>query len=80
MSKSRIMELFATNVRKCLTAYGWTARDLSDATGIHQPNISRILHGKERVTIDRANVIAEALEVPLSELLSETFQIRAMSA
>ena len=74
------MDTFARNIRKCLRAYGWTANDLVVATGMHQPNISRILNCKEGVTLTRAAKIAAALEVDLSDLLSENFEIDAITA
>jgi transcriptional regulator with XRE-family HTH domain len=80
MPQSCVMNVFSTNIRQCLKAYGWTARDLCDATGIQEANMSRILNGKEGVSIERADKIAKALEVPLSDLLSESFEILPMTA
>lgn len=80
MKQSPIMETFAKNVRACLRAYGWTARGLADDIGVHEVTISRILNGKEGVTLPRAVAIADALGVDISDLLSEKFQIEAVPA
>jgi len=80
MAQSASMNLFCKNVRACLEARGMTIQSLADATGIYRSNLSKILHGKEGVTLDRAGVIAEAVGVHLSELLSPTFKIMKKSA
>lgn len=77
MRKTDAMSTFTTNIRACLEAYGWTARDLCASSGIHEVNMSRILNGKENLSLKRAEAIADALEISLSDLLSENFEIPA---
>jgi transcriptional regulator with XRE-family HTH domain len=64
------MQTFVTNVRNCLSERGWTIADLASRMGIERPNLSRILNGREGVTIERAERVAAALEVELSKLLT----------
>lgn len=77
MRKRDAMSTFTDNIRACLEAYGWTARNLCEASGIHEVNMSRILNGKENLSLKRAEAIAEALGISLSDLLSENFEIHA---
>lgn len=71
MTQSVAMNFFARNVRHLLAEQGMTQTELADLAGIHGPNVNRILNGKEGITIERAERIASALGVKLSELVSE---------
>ena len=73
------IEVLVENVPKCLDAHGWTRRDLCAATGLQESNMSRILSKKENLTLERASRFAEALDVPLCELLSAKFEIPSVS-
>jgi transcriptional regulator with XRE-family HTH domain len=68
--QTTIMNIFSTNVRRHLELQGLSIQELSDACGIARSNLSRILHGHENVTLERAERIAEALEVTLAELVT----------
>ncbi len=70
MQSSDIMEIFSENVRRHLKLRGATIQWLATASGIARPNLSRILHGKENVSLERAEVIARALQVSLSEMVT----------
>lgn len=74
------MNIFCKNVRTALEARGMTLTSLAEATGIHRPNLSKILSGKEGVTLDRAGVISSALGYSLSDLVSSNFKILKQSA
>lgn len=65
------MNYFSRNVRNLLSQSGMTQLELARRAGMHGPNINRILQGKEGVTIERAERIAAALGVKLSDLVSE---------
>lgn len=80
MAHFSIMEVFGANIQKCLDANGWTKQQLADATGIDRANISRIIAGRTNCTLSSADVIAKALEIPLSELLSTKFKIHEFAA
>lgn len=77
MDTTSIMTIFASNVRRHLDLRSMSIQDLADVCGIHRANLSRILHGHENVTLERAERIAEALEVTLAELVTAP---RAVSA
>ena len=80
MAKSVEMNTFCQNVRSALEANGMTLTSLAERTGIHRPNLSKILNGKEGVTLDRAGVIAAAIGYTLSDLISTKFKILKKSA
>lgn len=71
MQKSTAMNHLQKNVRRLLEERGMSQGDLATSAKISRPNLNRILQGKERVTIERAERIAKALRVSLPELLSE---------
>lgn len=70
MQSSDIMKVFSENVRRHLKLRGATIQWLADQSGIARPNLSRILHGRENISLERAEIIANALQVSLSELVS----------
>lgn len=67
-------ERFRTNVRQELAKQHVTVSELSRRVGCAQPTMSAVLNGRENVTLDRAERIAKALSLPLTELLVETLQ------
>jgi transcriptional regulator with XRE-family HTH domain len=71
MDNLTAMSTFIENVRNTLAARGLTIQDLANLTGIARPNLSKILSSKENVTLDRAERIANALGISLSDLLRE---------
>lgn len=73
MPSSRANDVFRANVQFLLDERGMSQRDLAAAVGVKPPTLSTILRGKEGVTLDRAERIAEALGVPLSALLTDLF-------
>lgn len=62
-------EIFRTNVRNVMDERGLKIAELARAIGTARPSMSRILSGKERVTLDRAERIAHELRVELADLL-----------
>jgi len=80
MSKSPAMTAFTQNIQAILEVRGWTIQDLSDHCGIDRGNLSKIIHQKQRVTLDRAERIANALQVTLSELVASTSEFSGLSA
>jgi DNA-binding Xre family transcriptional regulator len=80
MAKSHPMDDFCKNIRTVLAARDMTMTELAHRCGIDKSNLSKILLGKERVTLDRAAVIADALEIGLHDLISPKFKILAQSA
>jgi transcriptional regulator with XRE-family HTH domain len=75
MRQSRAMNYLQSNIRRLLAERGLSQGDLATAAKISRPNLNRILQGKEKVTIERAERIAKALKISLPELLSENLQL-----
>jgi transcriptional regulator with XRE-family HTH domain len=69
-------EIFRVNLRAIMVERGLTIQQLADLVGTARPNMSRILSGKEGLSIDRAEHMAEALGVELTDLLSSVEKIR----
>jgi len=64
-------DLFRENVRAVMEDRELTITELAVKVGTSRPGMSRILAGYDGVTIDRAERIARALKVPLSDLFLE---------
>lgn len=75
MQQCVAMNNFRNNLRKAIEAAGMTQRDLADASGICYVNISRILGEKEGVTLERAERLANAVGIPLADMISAKFKI-----
>lgn len=71
MRQSDAMQSLRDNIRSVLAERGMLQKELAERCGIAASNLNRILNGKEKVTIQRAEKIAKALGVTLSELLQE---------
>ena len=68
---------FRQNVRLLMDDRGLTITELAESVGTSRPGLSRILSGQDGVTLERAERIAKALKVRLSDLLEENFLIPA---
>lgn len=81
MAQSTLMNVFGNNVAACLEAYGWSKQRLADQCGLHRVVVSKIIHGKrDNITLRTAEAIADALQIPLSDLLSVRFRVPEMAA
>lgn len=58
---------FKTQQRKL----GVTAEDIAAIRGLSRTNVSHILNGKQRMSLDWANAFAQALQVPLATILEK---------
>ncbi len=74
MQESSAMVFLQRNIRLLLEARGMTQGQLAEAAGIPRPGLNRILHGTEGVTVERADRIAKAFGITLSDLLDENLQ------
>lgn len=74
MQQFDVMKQFRHNLLILMRARGMSQRELADATGIGKPGVCRILAGKEQVTLQRAQRIADAFDLTLPELLSENLE------
>ncbi|TXI11667.1 MAG: XRE family transcriptional regulator [Rhizobium sp.] len=50
---------------------GWSQQRLAEASGLKQPNVARLEAGAHPPTLWTAWVVAEALGVPLADLVAE---------
>lgn len=58
-------------IRRARERHGWTRDELALAAGVTDQTIMRVELGRNSVHIDRLWNIADALETPLSQLISE---------
>ena len=77
---SPALEAFRENVTATLTAKGITRTQLADTLGMSRPALSRVLHGHEGISLERAEKIANYLGVPLSELIQVSGRARKIPA
>jgi transcriptional regulator with XRE-family HTH domain len=77
MSESVAMSDFCKQIKAFIEASGMTVSAAAEAAGIDPGNFSRILNGKERVTLDRAERIANALGATLSVKIKKSQKISA---
>lgn len=57
-------------VERLLKERGLSQRELADMVGITQPSLSRIIHGHFNARKVTLNMLAQALGVPVTELLN----------
>lgn len=63
-------DVFAENLRRALSAKGWTQGDLTAACGITQGTISNYARGKREPTASQLRLLANALGVTMEWLLT----------
>ncbi|MBN1369693.1 MAG: helix-turn-helix transcriptional regulator [Dehalococcoidaceae bacterium] len=56
-------------IRQAREQKGYTVQELADRTGIKRPNLSRLEHGRHQPSLETLERIAEALNIPVFELL-----------
>lgn len=61
---------FRVNLRALMEARGISQRDLADSAGISYPHVNRILMDKVEPSLPICDQLADALDVPLTDLLS----------
>lgn len=69
MAKYDPMSTFSENVRNAMKQGEWTQQDLAEACGWTQPDVSKLLNCKSNPTLTTMEAVAEALGLPLYELL-----------
>lgn len=70
MPRKSAQQLFSYNVRLLIAQRKLTQGEFAESVGLARPSFNRILAGKERVTLDRAERIAKALGLPLVVLIT----------
>jgi plasmid maintenance system antidote protein VapI len=71
MQKSSTMENFINQISEIMRKRGLTLAATAELIGIDRGNLSRILNGKEGLTLDRADRIASSLGLELCVTLTE---------
>lgn len=64
-------EIFCQNLKDVVEQRHLKISELAKMVGIARPTMSDIINGKENVTLNRAQRIAQAIDVPLTSLLEE---------
>jgi transcriptional regulator with XRE-family HTH domain len=72
-----ISDAFSQVVAKHREEKGLSRAALARRAGLHQTYIGLLEHGKRAPTLDTANAIAEALEIPFEELIAEAGHLQA---
>lgn len=57
------------DIKKVITAKGWTTVSLAKAMGVKQPSLSRMINGNP--TLDNLKKMADAMGISVSELVSD---------
>lgn len=67
----RIQQLLGNGVRRYRELKGWSQEQLAEESGLHRTYISGVERGRRNPTIVVIHRIAVALDVELSQLLTE---------
>ena len=62
--------LFRERLRSLRIALGWSQADLAAETGYQQQSIAKLESGAQRIRLDDAQTFADALGVPLLDLIA----------
>ena len=65
------------NLQELRVKAGLTQKELAIRVGCAQSEISRIEHGERSISVDRLQQLAEALDVPVADLLGERHAVAA---
>ena len=71
LDDQRFLKRLGTRVREQRLARGWSQLELGRRTGLHRTFIGSVERGERNVSILNLRVIARALRVAVSNLLSE---------
>ncbi|WP_035061866.1 helix-turn-helix domain-containing protein [Andreprevotia chitinilytica] len=67
MAKARIR--FGISVRQRRNQLEWSQEELAERSGLHRTYIGQVERGVRNISIDNMEALAEALMLPLAELL-----------
>lgn len=62
-------DTFRENLRQMMESRAISQRELAIKAGTGYPNLNRVLRGKQNVTLELADRIADALDISLTDLL-----------
>lgn len=66
--------MFRQRLREAMERKGVSQRELAERVGTQHPGINRILAGKQTPSLDLADRLADAVGVPLDQLLNNNSQ------
>ncbi|MHB1066949.1 MAG: helix-turn-helix domain-containing protein [Candidatus Nanopelagicales bacterium] len=67
---SRLAQALAATVSRLRHERAWTLEELADRSGLHRTHLGLVERGERGLTIDSADQVAQALGLPLSELVA----------
>lgn len=70
MKNATAIRVFGQRLRKLREARGMSQQELADYADIAKPTIQRTEHGQSAVTLDVLLSLAQALDVPLHDLVN----------
>ncbi|MGI4742595.1 MAG: helix-turn-helix domain-containing protein [Janthinobacterium lividum] len=65
-----VLHAFGQHLRRLREARGWSQQALADVADVSKPTVYRIETARYSVTLDVLVSLAQALEIPLAELVS----------
>jgi transcriptional regulator with XRE-family HTH domain len=65
-----VLQAFGQHLRQLREARGWSQQALADEANVSKPTVYRIETARYSVTLDVLVSLAQALEIPLAELVS----------
>jgi transcriptional regulator with XRE-family HTH domain len=74
--RSEFSDAFAAVLKRHREAKNLSRQGLAEKAGLHQTYIGMIERGLSNPSLDTANALAEALEIPFSKLVAETENAR----
>lgn len=69
MQDYNAMSILSDNLREAMSRGNWTQQELADHVGINRSRVSDLLNGKSNPTLETMRKIADAVGVPLYQLL-----------
>ena len=70
MKNEVVLQAFGQHLRQLREARGWSQQALADVADVSKPTIYRIETARYSATLDILVSLAQALEIPLAELVS----------
>ena len=70
MKNEAVVGAFGQHLRRLREARGWSQQALADVADVSKPTIYRIESARYSATLDVLVSLAQALEIPLAELVS----------
>jgi transcriptional regulator with XRE-family HTH domain len=70
VKNEEVLLAFGQHLRRLREARGWSQQALADVADVSKPTIYRIETARYSVTLDVLVSLAQALEIPLAELVS----------